>query len=255
MRNRNVMGAQSTLNVSIIVPTLDEGDQIRPFLKRLRERAPSAELIVAGAASRVLSQSLLDICDRTLTAPPGRASQMNAGAAVASGDVFWFVHADCEVPERCLEQISRALDDPRTVGGCFRICFPRRKLIYRVGDTGGNLAVKLFGRCYGDHGIFCRREDFFASGGFPDVSLLEDAELYRQLRRRGRTRQLSSKIITSVRRYEEIGPYRLTASYLLLSTLYLLRVPIPTLTRLYNRLCLRQHEPPHPERSPKLDCR
>src|SRR5262249_55546539 len=177
----------------------------------------------------------------------------NAGANVANGDVLWFVHVDCEVPHGCLDQIAHTLQDRQVVGGCFRIRFPRRNLIYRVGDVGGNLAVELFGRCYGDHGIFCRREDFFASGGFPDVSLLEDAELYRQLRRRGRTHQLSSKIITSVRRYEEIGPYRLTASYLLLSTLYLLRVPIPTLSRVYNRLCLRQHELPHPERSPKAE--
>jgi rSAM/selenodomain-associated transferase 2 len=237
------MHAQKILNISIIVPILDEGDRIGPFLQHLRERASSAELIVVSVAgSRSLSQSLVNICDRTLTAPRGRASQMNAGAVVAGGDAFWFVHADCEVPEGCLEQISRTLGDRRTVGGCFQIRFPRRDLIYRVSDAGGNLAVELFGRCYGDHGIFCRREDFFAVGGYPDVPLLEDAEFYRRLCRRGRTRQLGSKIITNPRRYEEIGPYRLTTSYLLLSTLYLLRVPIPVLARIYDRLCLRRDE-------------
>ncbi len=103
--------------------------------------------------------------------------------------------------------------------------------------------MELFGRCYGDHGIFCRREDFVALGGYPDLPLLEDAEFYRLLRQRGRTQQLAGKIVPSPRRYEEIGPYRLTASYLLLSMLYLLRVPIPLLARIYDRLCLCANEP------------
>jgi hypothetical protein len=62
------------------------------------------------------------------------------------------------------------------------------------------------------------------------------------LRQRGRTRQLSSKIVTSPRRYEKIGPYRLSAIYLFLSLLYILRVPIPLLARIYDRLCLCPHE-------------
>src|SRR5262249_46012504 len=164
-----------------------------------------------AAGVRGSSQSLTEICDRTLTAPRARASQMNAGAAVAGGGVFLFVHADSEAPNGGLEENFRALAHPRTVGGWFRLQFSPRILIYRVGDAGGNLAVELFGRCYGDHGIFCRRKDFIAIGGYPNVPLLEDAEFYRVLRRRGRTRQLSSTITTSVRRYEEIGPYRLTA--------------------------------------------
>lgn len=227
---------------------LDENAHLRSFLQQLRQRAPSAELIVVTAAgAENSSNSLIEVCDKTLAAPCGRASQMNAGAAVARGDVFWFVHADCEIPEGCLDQITRPLRDRQIVGGCFQIRFPRHQLIYRVGDSGGNLAVELFGRCYGDHGIFCRREDFAAVGGYPDVPLLEDAEFYRKLRRQGRTEQLPSKIIASVRRYEEIGPYRLTASYLLLSTLYLFRVPIPVLARIYNRLCVSRNEPRYRE--------
>jgi rSAM/selenodomain-associated transferase 2 len=231
--------AKTRLNISVIVPVLDEGALMRPFVEDLRQHAPSAEVIIVGIAdSPSVSDAVTGLCDRVLTARRGRASQMNAGANAASGDIFWFVHADCEVPKNCLEQITHTLKDARIVGGCFRIRFPRRELIYRISDAGGNLAVELFGRCYGDHGIFCRREDFMAVGGYPDVPLLEDAEFYRRLRRRGQTQQLSSKIVTSPRRYEEIGPYRLTASYLLLSTLYLLRVPIPLLARIYNRLCL-----------------
>jgi rSAM/selenodomain-associated transferase 2 len=234
---------QASLNISIIVPVLNEGDRSRPFLEHLRACAPCAELIVVNAAgSEIVSPSVAGLCDRVVTARRGRAAQMNAGANIASGDVLWFVHADCRVPENSLSEITRVLAHAGTVGGCFRIRFPRQELIYRVSDAGGNIAVGVFGRCYGDHGIFCRREDFFAVGGYPDLPLLEDAEFYRLLRQRGRTQQLAAKIVPSPRRYEEIGPYRLTAAYLLLSALYILHVPIPVLARIYVRVCLRRDE-------------
>jgi rSAM/selenodomain-associated transferase 2 len=222
---------------------LNEGEKLAPFLHHLRERAPSAELILVDADdSEGLSESIVALCDRVLSSRRGRAAQMNAGANVARGDVLWFVHADCEVPRGCLDEIMQTLQDRQVIGGCFRIRFPRRQLIYRVSDLAGNLAVELFGRCYGDHGIFCRREDFFAVGAYPELPLLEDAEFYRRLRRRGRTCQLPSKITSSPRRYEEIGPYRLTASYVFLSVLYVLRVPILTINRLYLRLCIARRE-------------
>src|SRR5713101_7722874 len=242
---------KTSLKISIIVPALNEGEGLRPFLEHLCERAPSAELILVNAAgSESVPESVAELCDHVLTSHRGRATQMNAGAAVASGDVLWFVHGDCQVPHRCLEEITRTLQDRHVVGGCFRIRFARRNLIYRVSDAGGNLAVELFGRCYGDHGIFCRREEFAAVGGYPELPLLEDAEFYRLLRQRGPTRQLPSKIVPSPRRYEEIGLYRLSATYFLLSALYILRVPIPLLARIYDRLCLCRNEPARSARPP-----
>jgi rSAM/selenodomain-associated transferase 2 len=249
-QRQSAPSANASLKISIIVPVLNEGEGLRPFLEHLRERAPSAELILINAAgSENVPESVAELCDRVVTSRRGRASQMNTGTNAASGDVFWFVHADCQIPRGCLEEITRTLQDREVVGGCFRIRFARRNLIYRVSDTGGNLAVELFGRCYGDHGIFCRREEFLAVGGYPDIPLLEDAEFYRLLRQRGPTRQLPSKIVPSPRRYEEIGPYRLSATYVLLSALYILRVPIPLLARLYDRLCLCRNEPGRSARS------
>jgi rSAM/selenodomain-associated transferase 2 len=235
--------AKARPSISIIVPAFNGEDRIKPFFEHLRERAPSAERILVNAAgSESVPESVAELCDHVLTSRRGRAAQMNTGANMARGDVLWFVHADCEVPRGCLEEITRALEDRQVVGGCFRIRFARRDAIYRVGDAGGNLAVKLLGRCYGDHGIFCRRQEFVALGGYPDLPLFEDGEVYRRLRKRGRTRQLASKIVPSPRRYDEIGPYRLTTAYLLLSMLYILRIPIPLLARIYDTLCLRHGE-------------
>src|SRR5437667_9783356 len=83
---------------SIIVPVFNEARLMRPFLQHLRERAPEAEIIVAdGASSDGTANLATDICDQLVKSERGRAMQMNAGARVAHGDIFWFVHVDAEV--------------------------------------------------------------------------------------------------------------------------------------------------------------
>ncbi len=133
---------------------------------------------------------------------------MNAGAEVARSDALWFLHADVLIPQNAIEQIGKALCEDEVVGGCFRLRFPRREWVYRLSDSLGNIGVEIFGFALGDHGIFCRREAFFAAGGFPDLTLMEDAEVYRALRRVGRMRQLRSSIVASPRRFEQLGRWR-----------------------------------------------
>lgn len=222
------------MNLSIIVPVRNEAELLPSFLKHLRESAPEAEIIVVDGGS---SDGSADIggrgADYLLRSAPGRAPQMNAGAAISHGDVLWFLHADSRVPEDAIVQIEEALREPLLAGGCFALRFPRPELIYRVTDSLGNCAVDLFRIALGDHGFFCRRAAFERVGGYPEVPLMEDAEFYRALGRSGRTRQLRARIETSSRRYEEFGPYRTTAIYLLILALYLVRLPLPLLAHLH----------------------
>ncbi|PYM03598.1 MAG: glycosyltransferase, partial [Verrucomicrobia bacterium] len=168
---------------------------------------------------------------------PGRAVQMNAGARAASSDTLWFLHADCEVPAGCLKQISDALRSPQVVGGFFRIRIPNKRLVYRLTDSFAHYAGLLLRMRFGDHGFFCRRSGFEEIGGFPEVPLMEDAEFFGKLRRLGRIAIMPSRLISNPRRYERIGPWRLTLTYGLIALLYLLRVPIPVLARIYRRTC------------------
>src|SRR5919205_657472 len=110
------------MTVSIIVPTWNEAGLIDPFLKHLRERAAEAEIIVVdGGSSDCTAELALMSADQVVQSKPGRAVQMNAAAAVARGEILWFLHVDAEVPRGCLEEIHRIMQDPKAVGGFFRI--------------------------------------------------------------------------------------------------------------------------------------
>ena len=222
--------------VSIIVPVLNEADRIEACLRRLRNLDANLEIIVVDGGSSDGTWSLAEpLADRVISAQPGRASQMNAGAAVARGEVLWFMHADLGAPSHSIAQIQKALTSPRIVGGCFSLRFPRPEWIYRVSDSLGNLGVNLFGFALGDHGIFCRRDAFCQVGGYPKVPILEDAEIYRRLRGAGRMVQLREKVVSDPRAFEAHGRYRTTAVYFSILALYVLGVPIRVLNRIYRR--------------------
>jgi rSAM/selenodomain-associated transferase 2 len=225
------------LSVSIIVPVLNEGRLIGALLRYLRTFGADLEIIVADGGSDDDTISIARaLADRVLIAPHGRAAQMNAGAAVATGDILWFLHADLRPPSNAIEEIQFTLADDRVAGGCFRLRYPRCEWVYRIADSLGNLGVNVFGFALGDHGIFCRRSAFHRAGGYPLVPILEDAELYRRLRRSGRMKQLPEEIVSDPRTFEKTGRYRTTAVYFLILALYVVGVPITCLNRIYRRL-------------------
>jgi rSAM/selenodomain-associated transferase 2 len=228
-------------SISIVVPTYNEAVLIRSFLRQLRERAPGAEIIVVdGGSNDNTREQTAGLRDQMIVAKQSRGGQMNAGAAVASEAILWFLHADCEVPSGCLDEIADALQRPRTVGGFFRIRIPSNRVIYRLTDSFAHYAGQILRIRCSDHGFFCRRSAFEQVGGFPELPLMEDAEFFRKLRRLGRIAIIPSRLISSPRRYEDIGPWRLTLTYGLIGLLYFLRVPIPILARIYYKTCARR---------------
>ena len=238
------------MQVSIIVPVLNEAPLIRPFLAHLRERAPGAEIIVVdGASTDGTDELAARFCDQLVrSGERSRAKQMNAGARIATGDIFWFLHADAEVPSECLNEIGRIMRDPTVSGGYFRIRLPR-PVVYRFTDGFAHYAGLLLRMRCGDHGIFCRRAAFADFGGFPNVPLMEDVEFFRRLRRCGRIVHSKKRIAASPRRYEAVGPVRLTFAYGFIATLYLFGVSLPTLVRIYQWTCCASHEQVEPSQS------
>jgi rSAM/selenodomain-associated transferase 2 len=227
--------------ISIVIPVFNEAALIRRCLTNLRKFASGAEIVVVdGGSTDETRQLATDLCDQRITTDCNRAVQMNAGARAARGDTLWFMHVDVEIPSGCLEEIVNALGNTTTAGGYFRIRLPRDRFVYRFVDdiahyTGGLLRI----RC-GDHGLFCRRAVFEQLGGFPQVSLMEDVDLFRAMHRCGRVRAIETRLRPSTRRYETIGAVRLTFAYGFIAMLYALGVSRNALNRIYERLCNRR---------------
>jgi rSAM/selenodomain-associated transferase 2 len=232
------------MQVSIIVPVFNEAPLIRPFLSNLRERTRGAEIIVVDGASTDGTDRLAQgSCNQVIqSGERSRAKQMNVGADAAGGDIFWFLHADAKVPLESLNEIGRIMHDPKVCGGFFRIRLPTAPAVYRLTDGFAHYAGLVLRMRCGDHGIFCRRTAFVDAGGFPDVPLMEDVEFFRRLRRCGRVVHSNKRIGASSRRYETVGPIRLTFAYGSIATLYLFGVSLSTLARIYRRTCCTAHE-------------
>lgn len=234
------------MQVSIIIPVFNEALLIRPFLSNLRKRTRGAEIIVVdGASTDGTDQLAHGFCDKIIrSGERSRAKQMNVGADAACGDIFWFLHADAKVPMESLNEIGRIMRDPKVSGGFFRIRLPTAPAVYRLTDSFAHYAGLLLRMRCGDHGMFCRRSAFIEAGGFPDVPVMEDVEFFRRLRRCGRVVYSNKRIAASPRRYETVGPTRLTFAYGSIATLYLFGVSLPTLVRIYRRTCCGTYEQP-----------
>lgn len=209
------------MRVAVVIPALDEARNLERLLGDLRARWPGAEVAVAdgGSADDTAGVVARFAGVRYLTAPRGRARQMNAGARAVGGDALLFLHADTALPDGALEAVTGALADPAVVGGRFDVRFDRRNLVMTLVAYGMNHRSRLTGIATGDQAIFVRRGVFEAMGGFPDIPLMEDVEFTARLRRRGRLACLGLAVTTSARKWEREGAIR---TVLLMWTLRLL---------------------------------
>lgn len=197
------------MRISVIVPVLDEAGTIGPSLDAL-ERSGAHEILVVDGGSRDLTRE--ECAARRgcvlLRADRGRARQMNAGAAAATGDVLVFLHADCRLAPGALDRVRTALGDEAIAGGAFRVRLDRAGVWPSLVSLGINARSALFRSATGDQAIFVRRSAFAASGGFPDIPLLEDVEFWRRLRERHRLVILGPRVTASARRWVADGYLR-----------------------------------------------
>jgi len=196
--------------ITVVVPTLDEEENIGPCLAALATQQGPLEIIVAdgGSADRTMAIAREVPGVRVVHGPRGRGAQMNAGAEVASGEILWFVHADCRPPAGAATAIRDALARDGVSGGAFRFALAGRGWGYRVVEWGVRLRCRLFHVPYGDQGLFLRRALFEALGGYRETPIFEDLYLVRALRRRGRVVTLHETMPTSPRRCARDGILR-----------------------------------------------
>lgn len=196
--------------LSVIIPVLDEAALVTEALTALAPmRARGAEVIVVDGGSRDGTAALAGpLADLVITAPRGRASQMNAGAVAAGGDVLLFLHVDTRLPPEADRLVTEALAASGRPWGRFDVTIVGKNPILRLVAALMNWRSRLTGIATGDQAIFVRREAFTRVGGFPDIALMEDIALSSRLKRLGPPLALREKAATSGRRWESRGVMR-----------------------------------------------
>jgi rSAM/selenodomain-associated transferase 2 len=196
--------------ISVIVPVLNEAQGIAESLAALaplRERGHEV-IVVDGGSSDKTPDLARCAADRVVSAPRGRASQMNAGAALARGEVLVFLHADTRLPEDAGARILQGLAASRRAWGRFDVRIEGENPLLPVIAFFMNLRSRATGIATGDQAIFVRRDAFERVGGFPPLELMEDIALSRSLKRVSRPLCLVDKAVTSGRRWERHGVLR-----------------------------------------------
>lgn len=223
------------MKLSVIVPMLNEAPAIARTLEAIRAGAPEAEIIVVDGGSTDTSvDAARPRCNLVVQAPRGRALQMNAGAARASGHALVFVHADTMVPATFARDIEVALADPEIVGGRFDVQLDDNHPLCVLIGTLISIRSRISRTGTGDQAIFARKTTFEALGGFPDIPICEDLDFARRLKRAGRVACLRGEVITSARRWKKGGIIRTVLRMWTIRSLYLAGVAPARLARRYS---------------------
>ena len=224
--------------LSIIIPTLNEQDRIGVLLDILQPcRHQAVELIVVDGGSHdqtvTIARRLADHC---IVTSPGRAHQQNAGAALARGELLWFVHADSGLQReqwRALYSLQRSASEP--FWGRFDVRMDSSGHVLIFIAIMMNLRSRLTGIATGDQGIFVSRTLFSSIGGFPQQPLMEDVEISHRLRRISSPVCLHNTIVVDSRRWQKRGVWRTMLQMWWLRLRYFLGADPAVLHREYYR--------------------
>jgi rSAM/selenodomain-associated transferase 2 len=233
----NVSASNPRDSVAVIVPVLNEAEQIGGLLDDLRRHDFAERIVVDGGSDDGTAEIAQASGATVLRTARGRGMQLNAGAARASSEILLFLHADTRLPDDACDRIRAVLSETAVAAGCFRLSFDMKHpmLAFYAAASAFDSVFTTFG----DQAYFVRAGAFRDVGGFPEWPFLEDVELRRRLKRRGKFVKANAAVVTSARRFRSGGIVRQQIKNLMILCAFLAGVPVAALARWYRPL--RRH--------------
>ena len=233
--NNGALNPAKAYRISIIIPTLNEASTISKTLSHLKG-VDDLEVIVVDGGSNDATAELAESQGATvIQSRPGKAVQMNAGAAAATGDILAFLHADTLLPEGFSHQIISALNQKGVVAGAFRLSINSTAAGIRIIERVANLRSRFLRLPYGDQALFMKKSLFEKMGRFAEVPIMEDFILVRRLKRKGKIVILPTAVATSPRRWLHYGIVKTWFINQAIIIAYYLGIPPEQLKRWYRR--------------------
>ena len=223
--------------LSVIIPALNAAGHLPRCLASLGVAEGDelvAEIILSDGGSEDETMRLARAAGAAIvSAPRGRAKQLIAGAAGASGEWLLFLHADTALAPGWREAVSRHMSEAPEKAAVFRLAYDADHARARWLAARANRRTRWFGLPYGDQGLFISRKHYDSVGGFPDQPLMEDVEIVRRIGRR-RLRVLPVDTVTSAKKYERDGYRKRAYRNCWLVFRYLMGASAEKLARLYD---------------------
>ena len=221
--------------ISIIIPTLNEAAAIARTLSHLQGVENLEVIVVDGGSIDETAELAGSRGAKVIQSNPGKAVQMNTGAAAASRDILVFLHADTLLPQDFSHQIVSALNQNGVAAGAFRLTIDSTGAGIRIIERMANLRSRLLQLPYGDQALFMRKSLFEKIGGFPELAIMEDFILIRRLKPKGKIVLLPESVMTSPRRWLQFGIFKTWLINQLIIIAYYLGLPPERLNRWYRR--------------------
>lgn len=223
-----------SIGLSIVIPCRNEAASIEHYLVSLQSlRQAGVEIIlVDGGSSDKTCELAASLVDQLISTEPGRAQQMNCGAAQARGEWLLFLHCDTLLPDdidKWREQLTVVKDD----WGFFTLRLSGSHYLLRIIERAINIRSRLSSVASGDQGQFVRRSVFEMLQGFAAIPLMEDIELSKRLRKRSAPFIWRKPVLTSSRRWQQHGYLKTVALMWYLRLAYFIGVSPQRLHRIY----------------------
>lgn len=225
------------MKVSVVLPVRNESAAVPALLTHLRRSVPDDRLeliVVDGGSTDGTAGTAGPLADRVIETRPGRAHQMHAGAAAATGDLLLFLHADTRLPQGWYDTLKNAWGHrPAPACTAFQLTFDNPRRVYRWIEAATRWRFYWTRVPHGDQALAVARRVYLEAGGFPDVPLMEEYVFAERLKDRGPVVLLPVSVTTSARRYEKNGPVWNAVRNVILVLLYRMGVSPARLARWY----------------------